>query len=99
MLDAVNMRPALVESVLDLVGNTPLVRINRICGAGAATLYGKLESQNPAGSVKDRIAVAMVCEAERTGRLQLGATIVEPTSGNTGIGRSRQGLPPHSHHA
>jgi cysteine synthase A len=86
MLDAVNVRPALAESVLDLVGNTPLVRLNRTGGPECATIYGKLESLNPAGSVKDRIAVAMVCEAERSGRLQAGATIVEPTSGNTGIG-------------
>ncbi len=73
-------------SVLELVGNTPLVRLNRLPGPRSATVLGKLESLNPAGSVKDRIAVAMVEAAEREGRLAPGATIVEPTSGNTGIG-------------
>jgi len=75
-----------VDSVLDLIGNTPLVRLNRLTPSGAATIYGKLESLNPAGSVKDRIALAMIKEAERQGRLRPGSTIVEPTSGNTGIG-------------
>src|SRR5579859_8060114 len=69
------------DSVLDLVGNTPLVRLNRLPGPRSAAVLGKLESLNPAGSVKDRIAVAMVAAAERDGRLQPGATIVEPTSG------------------
>jgi len=72
--------------VLDLVGNTPLVRLRRVIGSGAADVYGKLESMNPAGSVKDRIALSMIEDAERTGRLKAGATIVESTSGNTGIG-------------
>ena len=76
----------IVENVLALVGDTPLVRLNRIAGDGAATILGKLESRNPAGSVKDRIAVAMIDDAERSGKLKPGATIVEPTSGNTGIG-------------
>jgi cysteine synthase A len=74
------------DSVLDLVGSTPLVRLNRLPGPRAATVLAKLESLNPAGSVKDRIAVAMIEAAERDGRLKPGATIVEPTSGNTGIG-------------
>jgi cysteine synthase len=73
-------------SVLELVGRTPLVRLNRVVPEGAATVLGKLEAHNPGGSVKDRIAVAMVEAAEREGRLQPGDTIVEPTSGNTGIG-------------
>jgi len=76
----------IVDSVLDLVGDTPLVRLNRVVGAGSARVLGKLEARNPAGSVKDRIAVAMIDEAERSGRLRPGDTIVEPTSGNTGIG-------------
>jgi cysteine synthase A len=76
----------IVDNVLGLVGDTPLVRLNRIGGPGNATILAKLESQNPAGSIKDRIAVAMIDDAERTGRLRPGATIVEPTSGNTGIG-------------
>ena len=73
-------------SVLDLVGNTPLVRLNRVVSPGGARVLAKVESLNPGGSVKDRIAVAMVERAEREGRLRPGATIVEPTSGNTGIG-------------
>jgi cysteine synthase A len=79
-------RPSIARSVLDLVGNTPLVRLNRIPRSGSATVLAKLESVNPAGSVKDRIALAMVEDAERRGLLKPGATIVEPTSGNTGIG-------------
>lgn len=78
--------PKVVASVLELVGDTPLVRLNRVVPAGVATVYGKLESLNPAGSVKDRIALSMIEAAEREGRLKPGATIVEPTSGNTGIG-------------
>lgn len=76
----------IVENVLALVGDTPLVRLNRIAGPDAAAILAKLEARNPAGSVKDRIAVAMIDEAERAGKLRPGDTIVEPTSGNTGIG-------------
>ncbi len=79
-------RPRIAESVLDLVGGTPLVRLNRVVPTGSAAIYGKLESMNPGGSVKDRIALAMIEEAERSGRLKPGTTIIEPTSGNTGIG-------------
>ena len=76
----------IADSIIDLIGRTPLVRLSRI-GAGVdATILGKLESQNPAGSVKDRIGLAMVEAAEREGRLIPGeSVIVEPTSGNTGI--------------
>jgi cysteine synthase len=74
------------ESLLDLVGNTPVVRLQRMVPAGSAEVWAKLESFNPGGSVKDRICLAMIEEAERMGRLRPGATIVEPTSGNTGIG-------------
>lgn len=80
------MADRIARSVLDLIGNTPMVRLNRVRPPGAGELLAKLESLNPAGSVKDRIALAMVEAAEREGRLQPGATIVEPTSGNTGIG-------------
>jgi cysteine synthase A len=76
----------LVSNVLELIGNTPLVRLQRLVKPGWATVLGKLESINPGGSVKDRIALAMIEEAERQGRLKPGDTIVEPTSGNTGIG-------------
>src|SRR6059036_3050488 len=73
-------------SVLELIGGTPLVRLNRLPKPGGATVVAKIESRNPGGSVKDRIALAMIEEAERTGALKPGGTIVEPTSGNTGIG-------------
>jgi cysteine synthase A len=74
------------DSVLDLVGGTPLVRLRRLPGPSHGTVLVKLESANPGGSVKDRIALAMVEDAERRGVLRPGATLVEPTSGNTGIG-------------
>src|SRR5216117_3913642 len=76
----------IASSVLELVGHTPMVRLNRLPKAGGATVVAKLESLNPGGSVKDRIAVAMLEDAERRGLLKPGSTIVEPTSGNTGIG-------------
>jgi cysteine synthase len=76
----------LVSSALDLIGDTPLVRLHRVLKPGSAMVLGKLESLNPGGSVKDRIALAMIEDAERNGRLKPGDTIVEPTSGNTGIG-------------
>ncbi len=76
----------LVSSALDLIGETPLVRLHRLVKPGWAMVLGKLESLNPGGSVKDRIALAMIEEAEREGRLKPGDTIVEPTSGNTGVG-------------
>lgn len=72
------------ENAIGLIGNTPLVRIRT--EAGSAEIYGKLESRNPGGSVKDRIALGMIRDAEKTGKLREGGTIVEPTSGNTGIG-------------
>jgi cysteine synthase A len=77
---------SIAETVVDVVGRTPLVRLNRVVPAGGARVLAKMESLNPGGSVKDRIAVAMIEDAERAGRLTPGATIVEPTSGNTGIG-------------
>jgi cysteine synthase len=76
----------IVESALELVGDTPLIRLSRVAPRGAAVIWGKLEAANPGGSVKDRIAKAMIEEAEEAGLLKPGATIVEPTSGNTGIG-------------
>lgn len=71
---------------LALIGNTPVVELRRIARPGGARVFGKLESSNPGGSVKDRICAAMIEAAERGGRLRPGGTIVEPTSGNTGIG-------------
>ena len=75
---------ALYDSILDTVGNTPIVRLNRIAPK-QVTLYAKVEAFNPAGSVKDRLALAIVLDAERRGVLKPGQTIVEATSGNTGI--------------
>jgi len=76
----------IADTVLDIVGGTPMVRLNRVVPSGSAEVLGKVESMNPAGSVKDRIALNMIETAELEGRLKPGDTIVEPTSGNTGIG-------------
>jgi len=73
------------ESVLDLIGNTPVVDVSRLSPNPNVRIYAKLEMQNPFGSVKDRIAKSMIEDAEKDGRLQPGQTIVEPSSGNTGI--------------
>jgi len=74
------------KQITELIGRTPLVRLNQLSPQGGATIYAKVESFNPGGSVKDRICLNMINEAERTGKLKPGGTIVEPTSGNTGIG-------------
>ncbi len=74
------------HSVLELIGATPIVRLGRVVEEGSAEVWGKLEATNPGGSVKDRIALAMIEAAEEQGLLTEGGTIVEPTSGNTGIG-------------
>jgi cysteine synthase A len=74
------------KDITELIGNTPLVRLNRLSKEGSATIYGKVEFFNPGGSVKDRICLSMINEAEQQGKLKPGGTIVEPTSGNTGIG-------------
>ena len=76
------------HSVLATIGNTPHIRINRIFGAACQShqIYIKSERSNPGGSIKDRIALAMVEAAERSGALKPGGTIIEPTSGNTGVG-------------
>ena len=79
-------RSGIVDSLLDLVGETPMLRLQRVVPPGGAELLGKLESLNPGGSVKDRIAKSMIEAAERDGLLRPGDTIVEPTSGNTGVG-------------
>lgn len=71
---------------LDLIGNTPIVRLERVVPGGSAVIQAKLESLNPGGSVKDRICLSMIEAAEAAGRLKPGDTIIEPTSGNTGIG-------------
>ena len=74
------------DNIVETIGRTPLIRLNRIVPSGSATIYAKMESFNPCGSVKDRIAGAMIEAAEKAGQLKPGMTIVEPTSGNTGIG-------------
>lgn len=80
------MSAPVVESVLDLIGETPVVRLRKLSPEPGATIWGKCEHLNPGGSVKDRICLAMIEAAEADGRLKPGDTIVEPTSGNTGIG-------------
>src|ERR1700683_2158877 len=77
---------AIKDSILDTIGDTPLVRLSRIGAGLRPQLVAKLETFNPGGSIKDRVAVALIEAAERDGRLQPGGTIVEPTSGNTGTG-------------
>ncbi len=76
----------LVQNVTELIGDTPLVKLNRVVPEGSAEIYVKLEFQNPGASVKDRIAISMINVAEQEGLIKPGDTIVEPTSGNTGIG-------------
>ena len=80
------MHGKIYDNITELIGRTPLVRLNRIVPAGAAEVIAKLEAFNPLSSVKDRIAISMVTEAEKAGELKPGNTIVEATSGNTGIG-------------
>ncbi len=74
-----------VNSVLDLIGETPIVKLSKF-DTGPCDLFLKLESENPGGSIKDRIAVNMIEAAEREGKIQPGGTIIEGTSGNTGMG-------------
>lgn len=78
--------PKKANTILELIGDTPIVRFNRITEANDAEIWGKLENFNPMSSVKDRICLAMIEAAERDGKISEGATIIEPTSGNTGIG-------------
>ncbi|MEA2490697.1 MAG: cysteine synthase [Acidobacteriota bacterium] len=80
------MHGKIYDSITDLIGNTPLVRLNRVVPEGAAEVVVKIEAFNPLSSVKDRIAISMVEDAEQRGELRPGSTLVEATSGNTGIG-------------
>ena len=80
------MTPSFLPQITEGIGKTPLVQLNRFSPEDGATIYGKVEFFNPGGSVKDRICLNMIDEAEKDGRLKPGGTIVEPTSGNTGIG-------------
>ena len=85
-------RARVAENITDLVGSTPMLHLRRLIPAGAADVFAKLENLNPGGSVKDRAAIGMIGDAERTGRLKPGATIVEATAGNTGIGLALIGV-------
>lgn len=76
------------NSILDVIGNTPHVRLNHLYSGFSGEVWMKLERQNPGGSIKDRIALSMISEAEKRGELKPGMTVIEPTSGNTGIGLS-----------
>ena len=80
------MTTSFLPQITEGIGNTPLVRLNKLAPEDGASIYGKVEFFNPGGSVKDRICLNMINEAEKDGRLKPGGTIVEPTSGNTGIG-------------
>ena len=80
------------ENILETIGRTPMVKINRLNPNSRVNIYAKLEGFNPTGSIKDRIAVKMIESAEAEGRLRPGQTIIEPTSGNTGIGLAIVGI-------
>ncbi|MCI0595510.1 MAG: pyridoxal-phosphate dependent enzyme, partial [candidate division Zixibacteria bacterium] len=79
-------KPLVASNVLELICNTPLVKINKLVGPGMAEVYAKLESFSPGASVKDRICLSMIRDAEEKGLITKNTVIVEPTSGNTGIG-------------
>lgn len=92
MTVTVNRPLVVADSALDLIGSTPMVRLRRFAGADAAEILAKCEFLNPGGSVKDRLGLGMIAEAERQGFLRTGGTIVEPTAGNTGIGLALVGI-------
>src|SRR3954463_3262135 len=86
------MQTGTTENIIELVGNTPLLHLARFCRPPLADIYAKLEYVNPGGSVKDRAALGMILDAEQRGVLESGATIIEPTAGNTGIGLALVGV-------
>src|SRR4051794_28004270 len=86
MAQAQGFRGRIFDDITQTIGATPLIRLRRVVGDAKATVVGKMENFNPLWSVKDRIGVAMITAAEKDGRLKPGGTIIEPTSGNTGIG-------------
>lgn len=92
MLPSESMSLRVAESVLDLIGHTPLIHLSRFAQPPLADVYAKIEWLNPGGSVKDRAALGMILDAEEKGLLKPGATIIEPTAGNTGIGLALVGI-------
>src|SRR5205823_10369148 len=86
MTQANGFRGRIYDDITQTIGNTPLIRLRRVAGDARASVVGKLENFNPLWSVKDRIGVSMITAAERDGKLKPGGTVIEPTSGNTGIG-------------
>ncbi|MGH6631024.1 MAG: PLP-dependent cysteine synthase family protein, partial [Burkholderiales bacterium] len=88
--EAAHLRIA--DDITQLVGETPMLRLRRVVPAGAAEVFAKLEYLNPGGSVKDRAAIGMIRRAEEEGRLKPGATLIEATAGNTGIGLALIGV-------
>src|SRR5437588_11968468 len=82
----------IAESVTELVGGTPMLHLRRIVPVGSADIYAKMENLNPGGSVKDRAAIGIIEDAERSGQLKPGGTIIEATAGNTGIGLALIGV-------
>src|ERR1044072_9290769 len=92
MLPSTSMSLGAAESILDLIGQTPLLHLSRFAQPPLADVYAKLEWMNPGGSVKDRAALGMILDAEKKGLLSPGATIIEPTAGNTGIGLALVGI-------
>src|SRR3954470_16360433 len=92
MLPSGTMHRGVAESVLDLIGHTPLLHLSRFAKPPLADIYAKIEWLNPGGSVKDRAALGMILDAEEKGLLKPGATIIEPTAGNTGIGLALVGV-------
>src|SRR5579872_7007047 len=86
MTQPATFRGRIYDDITQCIGNTPLIRLRRVVGDAKATVVAKLENLNPLWSVKDRIGVAMITAAERDGKLKPGGTVIEPTSGNTGIG-------------
>src|SRR5262245_30295601 len=92
MLPSTSMARGVAESILDLIGQTPLLHLSRFAQPPLADVYAKMECFNPGGSVKDRAALGMILDAEEKGLLRPGATIIEPTAGNTGIGLALVGV-------
>uniref|UniRef100_UPI0025E6996F PLP-dependent cysteine synthase family protein n=1 Tax=uncultured Methanobrevibacter sp. TaxID=253161 RepID=UPI0025E6996F len=92
MVNVPKLKRGVLDSIIDAIGNTPIVRLNNLTKDLEAEVDVKIESFNPTGSVKDRVAVAMIEDAEEKGQLKEGSTIIEPTSGNTGIGLALCGV-------